>query len=58
MNALRKPSLGAPGHVSKSLLAENGQKVYECDRYISVITDIDEKWFVDFEHIINHLSLS
>ena len=26
-------------------------------RYISVITDIGEKWFVIFEHTINHLSL-
>ena len=27
MIALRKPSLGAPGYVTKTLQAENGQKV-------------------------------
>ena len=27
-------------------------------RYISVITDIDQKWFVIFEHTINPLSFS
>ena len=27
MNALRKPSLGAPCHVTKILQANNGQKV-------------------------------
>ena len=27
MNVLCKPSLGAPGHVTKMLRAENGQKV-------------------------------
>ena len=27
MNALRKLSLGTPGHVTKILQAENGQKV-------------------------------
>ena len=58
MNALCKPSLGVPGHVTKILLAENGQKVDEFEpiTYILVITDIDEKWFVIFEHTINHLS--
>ena len=29
MNGLRKPSLGAPGHVTKMLQAKNGQKVDE-----------------------------
>ena len=29
MNALHKPSLVAPGHVTKILQAENGQKVDE-----------------------------
>ena len=29
MNALRKPSLGASGHVTKILQTENGQKVVE-----------------------------
>ena len=27
------------------------------NRFISVITDIDEKWFVSFEYTINCLSL-
>ena len=47
---------GAPGHVTKMRQAENGQKVTSLNRYILVITDIDEKWFVVFEHTINHLS--
>ena len=29
MNALRKPSLGAPGHLTKFLQTESGQKVDE-----------------------------
>ena len=31
-------------------------KLMNLNRYISVITNIDEKWFVIFEHTINHLS--
>ena len=34
-----------------------GKKLTNLNRYISVITDIDKKWFVIFEHTINHLSL-
>ena len=57
INALRKPSLETPGHVTKNLQTENGRKVAILNRYISVITDIDEKWFVVFEqHTINHFS--
>ena len=33
-----------------------GKKLTNLNRYISTITDIDEKWFVVFEHTINHLS--
>ena len=33
-----------------------GKKLPSLNRYIFVITDIDEKWFVIFEHTINHLS--
>ena len=33
-----------------------GHKWAESNRYISVITNIDEKWFVIFEHAINCLS--
>ena len=33
-----------------------GKKLTNLDRYISVITDIDEKWLVIFLHAINHLS--
>ena len=47
MNALCKPSLGALGLVAKTL---------NLNRYISVITDIDEKWFVIFELTLTHLS--
>ena len=56
INALCKPSLGSPSHVTKILPAENGQKLTSLNRYISVITDVDEKWFVIFEHTINHFS--
>ena len=53
MNALCKPSLGAPGHVTKIFHAENGQKV---DKVEPIYFDIDEKWFAVFEHTINRLS--
>ena len=44
MNALGKPCLySGAGHSTKILRTENGQKV---------ATDIDEKWFVIFEHTI------
>ena len=33
-----------------------GQKGAILKRYISVITNIDKKWFMIFEHPINHLS--
>ena len=33
-----------------------GRKRTILNRYISVIIDIDEKWFVIFEHTINCLS--
>ena len=56
ISALCKPSLGAPGHVTNILQLKNGQKVTILNRYISVITGIDEKWFVIFEHTINCLS--
>ena len=53
MNALRKPSLGAYGHVTKILPAKNGHKLTNLNRYISVITNIDKKRFVTFERTIN-----
>ena len=57
MNALCKPSLGAPSHVTKILQAKNGQKVDEFELiYLGNYTDIDEKWFVVFEHTNNRLS--
>ena len=31
-----------------------GTKLTNLNRYISVITNIDEKWFVVFEHNTNH----
>ena len=49
--------LGAPGYVTKMLQAESGQKVDKFKPINLVITDIDEKWFVIFEHTISHLSL-
>ena len=48
--------LGGAGHVIKILRAKNGQKLTKLNRYISIITDMDEKWFVVFECTINHLS--
>ena len=33
-----------------------GKKLTVLNRYISIIVDIDEKWFVIFEHTINHIS--
>ena len=61
INSLCKPSLGAPDLMTKILQAKNGQKVDNFEPmyiYISVITDIDEKWFVIFEHTINCLFVS
>ena len=57
MNALCKSSLVAPGLMSKILQAENGQKVDEFEPIysISVVTNIDEKWFVVFGYTTNHL---
>ena len=58
INFLCKSSLGAPDYVTKILQAKNGQKVDDFEPmyiHISVITDIDEKWFVIFEHTINCL---
>ena len=33
-----------------------GKMLTNLNRYISIVTDIDEKSFVVFEHTINHLS--
>ena len=57
MNALCKPSLGAPGLVTKILQAKMSQKWAILNQYILVITNIDENHFVIFEHAINCLSL-
>ena len=35
-----------------------GKKLTNLNRYISVITDIDENGFVSFEHIINNHSFA
>ena len=43
MHALCKPSLEAPSHVTKIVQAKSGRKWTILNRYISVITDIDEK---------------
>ena len=48
---------GAFGLATKILQAENRQNVDEFEPTYFVITDIDEKRFVIFEHTINHLSL-
>ena len=56
MEALCIPSLGVYCHVTGILHAENGQKVENLNRLISISTDIEEKKFVIFEQTINHLS--
>ena len=56
-NASCKPSLGAPRHVSKFYRPKMGKNWTILNRYISVITNIDEKWLVIFQHTINCLSL-
>ena len=49
INGSCKPSLGTPGHVTKMLGLKMGRKLMSLNRYISVNTDFDEKWFVVFE---------
>ena len=48
--------LGASGHVTKIYKPKMGKKLTSLNRCISVITDIDEKWFEVIEYTINHLS--
>ena len=54
IKALCEPSLGAPSHVTGILQAK---KWTNLNQYISVSTNINEEWFVIFEHTINHLFL-
>ena len=54
---LSKPSLGAPGRVAKFYRPKMGKNLTNLNRYISVITDIEEKRFVIFEYTVNHLSV-
>ena len=35
-----------------------GKKLTNLNQYITAITDTDEKWFMIFEHTINHLSFA
>ena len=56
MDALRSPSLGAPGHVTAILRPKIGKKWTGLNQYITVSTDVAGKRFVVFEHTINHLS--
>ena len=42
--------------MNENLQAENGQKLTNMNQYILIITNINKKWFVIFEHTINHLS--
>ena len=58
MNALCKLLLGVRGVMTKmgkrpSSRPKMGKKLTNLNRYISVITDIDENWFVIMEHTIN-----
>ena len=47
---------GARSRDQKFYKPKIGKNLTNLDLYISVITDIDAKWFVVFEHTINHLS--
>ena len=42
--------------MNENLQAENGQKLTNMNQYILIIANINKKWFVIFEHTINHLS--
>ena len=42
--------------MNENLQAENGQKLTNLNQYILIITNINKKLFVIFEHTINHLS--
>ena len=42
MNALCKPSLGAPSYDTKFYKPKMGEKLTNLNRYISEITDIDD----------------
>ena len=48
---------GARGHVTKILLAKNGQKVDDFEPIYLGNYRYRSKWFVIFEHTINHLFL-
>ena len=48
MIALMPTEFGILGHVTKILQAENGNKLTNLNRYISVITNIDKKMVCDF----------
>ena len=56
INALCEPSLGVPGHVIEILRLKMGKKLTSLNQLFSVITDIDEKYFMIFEHTINQFS--
>ena len=49
---------GHPGTWPKFYKPKMGRKQTSLNQYISVITDINEKWFVIFQHSIHHLSFS
>ena len=54
---LRADRVWGTGHVTKISQAKKMAKnLMNLKRCISVITDIDDKWFVIFERTINHLS--
>ena len=54
-NGLRKPSLGAPGYLTKMLQAKNREKVGDLEPIYLGNTTFDRKLFVAFEHTINRL---
>ena len=56
INGLCKPSLKAPGHVTKMLPAEHGQKVDDFERICLGRYRFGGKRFVFFEQTINRLS--
>ena len=55
MLALMQTKFGTPGHVTKILRPIMGKNWTNLNRYVLIITDIDKKWFLIFEHTNNHV---
>ena len=55
MLALMQTKFGTPGHVNKILRPIMCKNWTNLNRYVLIITDIDKKWFLIFEHTNNHV---